>query len=96
MVAFIVVLVTGFAIVRMPFMPVRFVVAVLMRRFQEADGVGYQDAGQQRRRELHAIVPVELDFRQNVSQRDAEKDACGESESQADHQLLVVGKTLDA
>jgi hypothetical protein len=64
----------------------RFVMAVRMRMggFEEADRPRQSHARQKRGRQLKAIVRVEFHFREQVAERDAEKDSGRHGQSEAD------------
>ena len=54
--------------------------AVLVSWFQEAYGVGDGHSQNQGAGQLQAIVGVELDFRQQIAERDAQEDAGREAQ----------------
>ena len=74
----------------------RFRVFVGMFGFEKPNGPRQQDAEHQRGGELQQIVAVELDFRQQIGQRNAEKGPGRKSESTTHHQAGPVAERLDA
>ena len=54
-------------------------------RFQYTQGQGDKQPHGKTRRQFKAVVTVELDFRQEVRQRDADEGTCRKRESRREH-----------
>lgn len=70
--------------------------AVRIRWFDQTDRPSDQDSEYQCDRQDASIVPVKLDFRQNIDEGNAEKDAGAQPECPSQDQGLRVPEALDA
>lgn len=61
-----------------------------MFRFEKTDSPGEGNPEEERERELHTIVSVKGDFRQQIGQRNAEKHSSGKGERTSNDDLLVA------
>ncbi len=74
----------------------RFVVAVSVVRLNQTNRPGGQNSDDEGDRQDATVVAVELNFRQDIDQSDADKDAGAQAEGPAKDQGLRLAESLNS